>query len=204
MANDDVAALTQKRATDVLRDTDRDSVGVVRVLSQDAGTPGEEREYKAGDEALVEGGLAEWVVAPVHLPSAGRRLDHDAGREPTPLDGVEAYPPAEPTSGARRAEARERGFVQAHVAEGVGEKLAAQRVKVARGSSDDGGDAKTQAALGGLGARSGPVTARSDLAADRQLAEAASAPVDPAERDDPAKARSRAAASGTSGAAEKK
>src|SRR5437870_4485085 len=91
--------LTQRRATDVLRDTDRDSVGVLRVLSAQAGTPGEEREYGPGDEALVEAGLAEWVVAPVHLPSAGRRLNHDGEREPAPLGGIEAYPPAEPTSG---------------------------------------------------------------------------------------------------------
>lgn len=168
--------LTQRRASSVLRDTDRDSVGVLRVLSADAGSPGEEREYEAGDEALVEAGLAEWVVAPVHLPSAGRRLDHDAQREPTPRGGIEAYPPAEPTTAARRAEAREKGFVKAHADEGVGEKLALKRRDVARGLGDggDGEDAKVQAGLGGLGARSGPVTARSDLAADRQLAEAAS------------------------------
>lgn len=176
-----IEELTQKSAGEVLRDTDRDSVGVLRVLSSQAGRPGEEREYELGDEALVEAGLAEWVVAPVYLPSAGRRLDTDAEREPTPLDGVEAYPPAEPTSAARRAEARERGFVAAHIAEGVGEKLAARRLEVARGLSGAGGDAKTQAELGSLGARSGPVTARSDLAADKRLAEAATAPTEPGE-----------------------
>lgn len=156
----------------VLRDTDRDSVGVLRVLNSKAGTPGEEREYEPGDEALVEAGLAEWVVAPVHLPSAGRRLDHDAEREPAPLAGMEAYPPAEPTTSARRAEAREKGVVDAHTFEGLGEKLAGRRSEVARQLADGDGDAARQAELGSLGARSGPVTARSELAADKALAEA--------------------------------
>src|SRR5690349_13498063 len=139
------------RGSEILRDGGRDSFGVVRILSARAGQPGEEREYEAGDEALVENGLAEWVIAPVHLPSAGRRADHDAEREPTPLGGVEAYPPAEPTSSARRAEAREKGFVEAHVADGLGEKLARRRLEVARDlAAEDDGDVKVQAELGGL------------------------------------------------------
>lgn len=161
--NDQAAELTQKRATDVIRDTDRTSVGVVRILSNSAGTPGEEREYQTGDEALVETGQAEWVVAPVHSPAAGRRLDADAEREQTPRDGIEVYPPAEPTTSARRSEARLEGFVDAHSDEGVGEKLAGARVEAARTANSPDGDAKTQAALGGLSARSGPVTASSDL-----------------------------------------
>lgn len=170
--------LTTRSAAEVLRDTDRDSVGVVRILNSSAGKPGEEREYKAGDEALVEHGLAEWVVAPVHLPSAGRRLDHDAESEPTPLDGAEAYPPAEPTTGARRAHARDKGWVDAHTDGGFAEKLGAARTKAARSAADSDGDAKLAAELGGLGARSGPVTARSELPADRQLAEQTSGDVD--------------------------
>jgi hypothetical protein len=167
------------RGSDVLRDGGRDSFGVVRILSADAGQPGEEREYEVGDEALVEYGLAEWVVAPVHLPSAGRRLDHDAQREPTPLGGVEAYPPAGPTSAARRTEAREKGYVEAHIHEGLGEKLASRRMEVARSLAErDGADVRTQAALGSLSARSGPVGARSDLAADKLLAEASAAAAD--------------------------
>jgi hypothetical protein len=166
--------LTRVRAADVLRDTDRVSVGVVRVLASGAGSPAEEREYEVGDEALVEAGLAEWVVAPVHSPEAGRRLDHDAEREQTPRGGVEAYPPAEPTTGARRSEAREQGYVAAHIDDGLGEKLHAKRREVVRDtSSDESDDTKAQAGLAGLGVRSGPVTARSDLAADKQLADAA-------------------------------
>jgi hypothetical protein len=175
MANDEADRMTVVRPAEVLRDTDRDSVGVVRVLSDDAGTPGQEREYQAGDEALVEAGQAEWVVAPVHLPSAGRRLDFDAEREATPDDGVETYPPAEPTTGARRSAARAEGVVEAHSDEGLGEKMAKARATTRRRTADRGGDAETQARLGGLGARSGPVTAQSDLPADRQLAEAATA-----------------------------
>jgi hypothetical protein len=160
-------------------DENRTSFGVVRILSADAGRPGEERDYEVGDEALVEHGLAEWVVAPSFSPAAGRRLNHDAGREPTPLGGVEAYPPAEPTTAARRAEAREKGFVEAHVHEGLGEKLAARRLEVARGlAEEDGEGVRTQLALGSLGARSGPATARSDLAADVALAEASAAAAD--------------------------
>lgn len=161
--NETVAELTQKRATDVIRDTGRASVGVVRILSAAAGTPGEEREYTTGDEALVEAGQAEWVVAPVHSPAAGRRLDADAEREQSPRDGIEVYPPAEPTTAGRRSEARLEGYVDAHTDEGVGEKLAADRARLARESSTSDGDAKTQAALGGLSARSGPVTAPGDL-----------------------------------------
>lgn len=162
--------LTQKRATDVLRDSDRDSVGVVRILTEHAGTPGEEREYQSGDEALVEAGRAEWVVAPVHLPSAGRRLSAtpgDAQREALPLDGAEAYPPAEPTTAARRSQARRDGAVDAHSDEGLGERLAKAHAEVARESAGQGGDARRQAELGGFGARSGPVTASSDLPADQ-------------------------------------
>jgi hypothetical protein len=168
---------TSRTPAEILRDTDRDSYGVVRILADSAGTPGEEREYKTGDEALVEHGAAEWVVAPVHLPSAGRRLDADAEREPMPRSGVEAYPPAEPTTAARRAEARREGFVKAHVDEGVGEKLAARRAEVGRDMADRG-DADRQAALGSLGARSGPVTAVSDLPADKMIAEASAGNVD--------------------------
>jgi hypothetical protein len=169
MANDDITALTQRPASEVLRDTDRNSVGVVRILSDSAGAPGEEREYETGDEALVEAGQAEWVVAPVHSPASGRRLDTDAEREQAPAGGAEVYPPAEPTTPQRRSEARKEGYVEAHTDEGVGEKIAAKRAEVARGSSDSksGTDAKRQAALGGRGARSGPVTAASDLDADQ-------------------------------------
>jgi hypothetical protein len=190
MATDD---LGRHLASTVLAgDSGRDSYGVVRILSSSAGTPGQEREYEVGDEALVEGGLAEWVVAPVHYPSAGRRFDTNAEREPTPLDGVEAYPPAEPTTAARRAKARDTGSVAAHVADGLDAKLASRRVEVARGLGDSGGDAKQQAGLGSLGARSGPAAARSDLAADKQLAAAATGEgVNPDGPDDAAKARAR-------------
>jgi hypothetical protein len=162
-----------RRGSVVLSETDDVSVGVTRVLSSSAGTPGEERKYEVGDEALVEAGLAEWVVAPVHEPAAGRRLDHDAEREPTPRGGVVGYPPAEPTTGARRLEARETGSVEAHRHDGLAEQLAAKRFELARDDLGDEGDTKEQAALGGLGARSGPVTKPSDLTADKQLAEAA-------------------------------
>lgn len=174
MADKNMTALSSLSTADVLRDTDRTSFGVLRVLSEQAGSPGEEREYEPGDEALVEAKLAEWVVAPVHLPAAGRRFNHDGQREPAPLGGIEAYPPAEPTTSARRTEARQKGYVDAHVDEGLGERLAAKRREVARGLADgpEGEDAKTQAGLGSLSARSGPVTARSDLAADKQLAAA--------------------------------
>jgi hypothetical protein len=168
-----IEELTQKPASEVLRDSDRVSVGVVRILADSAGTPGEEREYKPGDEALVEQRVAEWVVAPVHSPAAGRRLDHDAEREPAPLAGVEAYPPAEPTTAARRATARAEGSVEAHADEGLGEKLAGERAKLARDLAEGDGDAARQAALGSLGARSGPVTSRSTLPADKALADAA-------------------------------
>lgn len=159
--------LTQKRATDVLRDSDRDSVGVVRILADAAGTPGEEREYQTGDEALVEAGRAEWVVAPVFLPSAGRRLDTVTDREAVPADGAEAYPPAEPTTSARRSQARREGAVDAHSDEGLSERLAKARAEVAREAASQGGDARRQAELGGFAARSGPVTAQSDLPADQ-------------------------------------
>jgi hypothetical protein len=170
---DDVDALTQKRASDVLRDTDRDSVGVVRILRDGAGPPGDEREYQPGDEALVETGAAEWVVAPVHLPSAGRRLDGAPGAaqtSATPLDGVEVYPPAEPTTFARRSEARKEGSVEAHTSD-VDEALVKVRKDNAPASPD--GDAKTQAALGGRSARSGPVTRGSDILPDVEEAPAA-------------------------------
>jgi hypothetical protein len=154
-----------RSASDVLASSERDSVGVVRILSDDAGTPGAEREYKSGDEVLVERGQAEWVVAPVHLPSAGRRLDGRAEVEATPDDGVEVYPPAEPTSAARRTEARREGIVDAHTAEGLSADLAEARVGTAR----DDGDAKLQGQLGGRGVRSGPVTSGSDLPADQPV-----------------------------------
>lgn len=183
--------LSTVRAREAFDGSNDDSFGVVRILNSSAGSPGEERAYETGDEALVEGGLAEWVVAPVHKPSAGRRLDHDAEREPTPLGRAEAYPLAGPTTAVRRAEARDRGVVDAHVDKGLGEKLAARRAEVAGDRGDDD-DVRTQASLGGLGARSGPVTARSDLAADKQLA-AATTTTDPDEKDDAAKARARTA-----------
>jgi hypothetical protein len=167
MATED---LSQRSAQDVRRETERTSYGAVRILSNSAGSPGEEREYQAGDEALVESGQAEWVVAPVHLPAAGRRLDTDAEREPAPADGVETYPPAEPTDAGRRAEARVKGTVAAHVDEGLGEKLTTARREAQRTSSSEGGDAKLQAELGGRGARSGPATAQSDLPADQPVA----------------------------------
>lgn len=193
-----IEELTQKRAADVLRDSDRNSVGVTRILSSAAGRPGEEREYETGDEALVEAGWAEWVVAPVHLPAAGRRLDTDAEREPRPLGGVEVYPPAEPTTAARRVEARLEGSVAAEIDDGAGEKIAAKRSEVARGGARvDEQDVKHQAALGGRSARSGPVTAASDLPAD-QPTEAERADADAESRRgsddsaDAAKSRSKA------------
>lgn len=188
--------LTRVRASSVLRDTDRASVGVVRILGSGHGTPGEEREYEVGDEALVENGLAEWVVAPVHAPEAGRRLDHDAEREATPLAGVETYPPAEPTTGERRAAARAKGSVEAHSAEGLGGDLAAKRAEVARDLATANDDARVQAELGGLGARSGPITARSDLPADQQLAEASAAGGDAQAESKPATPASGGAAGG--------
>jgi hypothetical protein len=177
MATED---LSQRSAQDVLRETDRNSYGVVRILADAAGTPGEEREYQAGDEAIVEAGQAEWVVAPVHLPAAGRRLDTDAEQEAAPADGVEAYPPAEPTVPGRRAQARAEGVADAHVDEGLADKLASRRREAARSSSD--GDARLQAELGGRGARSGPVTAQSDLPVDQPT------PADRAAADEAARA----------------
>lgn len=189
----EVDKLTSTPAHEVLRDSDRVSVGVVRILNAIAGTPGDEREYETGDEALVENGVAEWVVAPVHLPAAGRRLDHDAEREATPLGGIETYPPAEPTDAARRATARQEGYVDAHSDEGLAENLAGQRAKVARKLATDS-DAATQARLGGLGARSGPVNANSDLAADKARDTAATSPAG----DEDKGSRSTAAAKGKS------
>lgn len=173
MATDNITELTQKPASEVLRDSDRTSVGVVRILSDSAGTPGEEREFETGDEALVEAGQAEWVVAPVHSPESGRRLDTDAEREQTPRDGIEVYPPAEPTTAQRRSEARLEGYVDAHTDEGVGEKLAAKRAEANRQASrsDDEGDAKLQASLGGMAARTGPLTTANDLTADKLAGE---------------------------------
>lgn len=180
--NENVADLAQRRAADVLRDTDRDSVGLVRILSDSAGTAGDVREYEEGDEALVEAGRAEWVVAPVHLPSAGRRLDTDAGREAVPADGVEAFPPADGDP-LRESEARRKGYVEAHTNEGLGERLAGKRAEVARTAArrEDEGDAKTQAALGGFGARSGPVSNSGNLTpADLVEGESALTTSDPA------------------------
>lgn len=171
-ATNDVDMLVTKRAADVLTDTDRNSVGVVRVYSEDYGKPGSEREYEPGDEALVEAGKAEWVVAPVHLPAAGRRLDHDAEREASPTDGIEVYPPAEPTTGDRRSEARWVGHVKADSDHGLAQKLAGQRADLTRKATGPGGkgDAALQAELGGHGARSGPVSADSDLPVDAPVA----------------------------------
>lgn len=172
MSMDEADRLATRPASEVLRDTDRVSVGVTRILSDDAGTPGQEREYAAGDEALVESGRAEWVVAPVHSPEAGRRMDGagQSEREATPRGGIEVYPPAEPTVGARRAESRIEGFVEAHTDAGVAERLAADRARIARGDVADGGsDVELQSSLGGRGARSGPVTSSSDLSADQPV-----------------------------------
>lgn len=163
MANDDTKGLAQKRASDVLRDTDRKSVGLVRIVAESAGTPGEVREYESGDEALVEAGQAQWVVAPVHSPAAGRRLDTDAEREATPAGGIEAFPPADGDP-FRDEEARRKGYVEAASDTGATEKLAAKRVEAARGAADVS-DAKAQAAAGGFGARSGPA----DLSASKLL-----------------------------------
>jgi hypothetical protein len=91
-----IEELTHKPAAEVLRDSNRVSVGVVRILSADAGKPGSEREYRSGDEALVEAGKAEWVVAPVHSVAAGKRLDGDAERDvdPPPAESAPASPAA--------------------------------------------------------------------------------------------------------------
>jgi hypothetical protein len=117
----------------------------------------------------------------VHAPEAGRRLDHDAEREQTPLGGIEVFPPAEPTTGGRRQAAREQGYVDAHSDDGLGERLAARRVQAIRDLADGeaGDDVRSQAELGGLGARSGPVTKPSELAADKALAAGAATTGDP-------------------------
>jgi hypothetical protein len=140
MSVDDVI----RHAERSLHGTDGVSAGVVRILSKDAGKPGEEREYKTGDEALVESGQAEWVVAPIHYPGAGRR----------------------------RVKARLDGVVAAASEKGLGAKLAEARAESERKNAGRGGDAKLQAKLGGRGARSGPVTAQSDLPADQPVEEA--------------------------------
>ena len=171
MASENLASYAGMTPAEVALRTGRDSYGVVRVLNSSAGTPGAEREYEAGDEALVENGLAEWVIAPVHLPSAGRRLDGDAEREATPLGGIEAFPPATSYDHERDAEARREGYVTAFTDEGLGERMASKRASVARDLANED-DVKSNAALGSLGARSGPVTSRSDLPADKALAEA--------------------------------
>jgi hypothetical protein len=170
MSVDDVI----RHAERSLHGTDGVSAGVVRILSKDAGKPGEEREYKTGDEALVESGQAEWVVAPIHYPGAGRRLSGQGGseHEAVPADGVETYPPAEPTSADRRVKARLDGVVAAASEKGLGAKLAEARAESERKNAGRGGDAKLQAKLGGRGARSGPVTAQSDLPADQPVEEA--------------------------------
>lgn len=158
-----MADLRFAHASDVTRqDPEAGSIGVTRLLTgKDAGT---ERDYKAGDEALVEAGTAEWVVAPVHTPSVGRRLDTDAEREATPADGVEAFPAAEPTTRERRAEARVEGVVDAASDKGIGAKLAGARAEQVVASSD--GDAKLQAQLGSRGARSGPAGTSAEVVAD--------------------------------------
>lgn len=154
-------------AQDVIRaNPEVTSLGVTRVLASAAGSPGEERPYQTGDEVLVEQGVAEWVVAPVHTPAAGRRLDTDAEREPVPQAGVEAYPPAEPTTGVRRSQARAEGTVPAQADQGVAEQLAKARVQAAQ-QVVAGSDAQTQAQLGTRGARSGPVSSASELPADQ-------------------------------------
>jgi hypothetical protein len=189
MAKGEETAVGWPRSADALR-AGLDSYGVVRILSDAAGKPGEERPYQPGDEALVDAGRAEWVVGVVHTPAAGRRLDHDAEREALPMDGVEVYPPAEPTSSARRVEARYVGHVKANTDDGVGEKLASERARWAREDSGAGekGDAALQAELGGHAARSGPVTKHSDLPSDQP------APVEVADGSD---SRDRTSRSGT-------
>lgn len=159
-----------RHAQDVIRqDPGVTSLGVTRLLTGRGA--GDERAYKAGDEALVESGQAEWVVAPVHTPAAGRRLDADAERETAPLDGVETYPPAEPTVGSRRSAARKEGSVKAESDTGLGENLVKARAEAARGQAAVKGDAKLQASLGGRSARSGPVTSASELPADQPVPE---------------------------------
>lgn len=161
--------LNLRGAGEVLRDTDRDSYGVIQLTGADTGRgePGEEIEYEPGDEALVDAGLAAWVVAPVHLPSAGRRLDAKPGgaeESAAPLGGVEVFPPAEPTTPARRSGARVEGYAEAHTDDGLGERMASRRAEVARGvGSPEADDVKAQAALGGLGARTGGGITAADL-----------------------------------------
>lgn len=171
-----------KTATEILRTTDRDSYGVMRLTAVDTGRGelGAEVEYEPGDEALVEAGKATWVVAPVHLPSAGRRLDSTPGaaeKEATPLGGIEVFPPAEPTTPARRSEARFKGYVDAHTDEGLGEKLAAKRAEAARSTAtgSDADDVKAQAAAGGLGARTGGGITAADLGVDEPAKKATKA-----------------------------
>ena len=164
------------------------SAGITRVLNGAAGTPGEERLYQEGDEALVEQGYAEWVVAPVFTPEAGRRLDgaFSAEKTATPSGGVEAFPPAISYVPGREAKARADGYVEAFTTdEPVEAKLAVSRSKAAKDAA--GGDDKASLATASLGARSGPVTAHSELPADVQAAQAADATntAQDADTDDP-------------------
>lgn len=164
MANDEAGRLQVQRPTDVIHgDDDREYAGVTRVLTgTDAGS---EREYEPGDEALVEAGQAEWVVAPVFHPGAGRRLDGRPGsaeQSAAPRGGVEAYPPAEPTYPDRRTEARVEGVVDASTDSDVEGTISGKRAEAAKADEGRGSDAAEQAKLGGAGARSGPVTSEAD------------------------------------------
>jgi hypothetical protein len=88
MSEKSVDAVKAGHGPRLLVETDRVSYGVTRVF-KDVKEPDEtlpdqprdfvEREYEVGDEALVEAGEAEWVVAPVHSEEAGRRLDSTPG-----------------------------------------------------------------------------------------------------------------------------
>jgi hypothetical protein len=162
--------------------------GVVRVLSEAAGKPGDERDYEVGDDALIENGMAEWVVAPSNFVEDGLRLDSNSGRRAaSPLGGVEAFPVASSTDGdnSRDVHARRHGSAPAHDAGSHDRDMAAAHAKAAELVAEDS-DAERQASLGSLGARSGPVTARSDLPADKAIAEASNAGDTPAE-DKPAR-----------------
>lgn len=194
----DLNEFTGMTPGEVVARTDRDSYGVVRILNSSAGTPGDVREYKEGDEVLVENGLADWVVAPVHGVSAGRRLD-GAGRAEvaaTPMGGIEAFPNAESYDHGRDAAARRDGFVEAYSADGLAGRMAAKREEVAAGLADES-DVKLNASLGSLGARSGPVTSRSELPADKAIADASAAGDEAGEKQ--GSARSGGSAPGTKG-----
>lgn len=73
------------------------ATGVVRIVES-----GEEREYKLGDEDLVEDGKAVWVVAPVFTEEDGRRMDNRPSTIPAKLDKPE--PPPAKAPAAKKAE----------------------------------------------------------------------------------------------------